>query len=81
MADEPPKKPRHQMVLDETKRYPDGFPVRVDDGLAAALYASISEEPARDFSTIPEWLRDDFRAAAETAREYIAHESRFRGSS
>lgn len=62
------------------ERYPDGWPVRTLDGLAAAIYeptreaaqAINGEAPA--FGSLDEWERDDYRLMAASALEFLNSE-------
>jgi hypothetical protein len=63
------------------KRHPDGWPVRLDDALASSLYAAmcggadvIESQGLPVFGMLQEHQRDEYRAAADVARAFIAAE-------
>lgn len=74
---------RSQIIPDETKRYADGWPVRADDRLAEAIFAAFEAEEISGvkFGELAEHQRDDYRRAAEVAREFLATEGQKRGES
>jgi hypothetical protein len=74
---------RDQAVPDPSRLYSDGWPVRADDVLAETLFTAMTggAEAGYSFGELQEWQRDEYRAAASAAREFIATEARFRGAS
>lgn len=74
--------------MTEPQRYPDGWPVREGDDLAAALYAALcgGEDAMRvsgfsTFEQIAEHQRDDYRRAAAVARALLVAPARRDGAS
>lgn len=54
------------------ERYPDGWPVRPIDWLAAPMWAAAVDgsDDASGFGSLAEWQRDEFRYAARVAQEH-----------